>query len=85
MLRVSIPAPLFTTPPPPLIGPAQFALIPAPIFAPTLPPVTPSIKTIPVSENGLLIVELSSGINNGTESESTLTVEIVPLGRAPEV
>jgi hypothetical protein len=40
---------------------------------------------LPLRENGLLSVELSSGINNGTESESTLTVEIVPVGRAPEV
>ena len=86
MLSVSVPVPLFTTPPAPLICPAQVALIPAPTLAPTLPPPkTPPIIVLPVRENGLLIVELSNGKRTGTEDESTLTVEIVPVGSAPEV
>ena len=86
MLRVSVPVPLLTKPPAPVICPAHSALIPAPTLAPTLPPPkTPLIIVLPVRENGLLIVELLSGINNGTDNESTLFVEIVPVGRAPGV
>ena len=88
MLRVSMPAPLFTTPPAPLICPVQIELRPLPMLAPTLP--LPEIMllpaySIPVRAKLLLIVELFCGVRFASPPGAVLFVEINPVGNAPDV